>query len=227
MKKRILSLLLALTLVVGMLPVNAWAEGAATITVSNRETYAGNSFSITVSAQDLDSLASLDFTLYYDADVMTVNSTSNGNLLSNAIVSVNRNMAGRIALSMTHLDGISGSGTLLTVNFTVSQNAEPGEYPVRLTVGDAYDTFLDPVTIRGTDGKVTVKERTQTAPSFYLYSYPDRSTVQKGDVVTINLCSSSGYPFSSADFTVEFDRDLFQVETVTLSNALAVEGAVY
>ena len=147
MMKKILALLLSLSLVLSAAPVFAGAAQGQRVVAGTSSANAGGSGSLTLKAENVTNIASMEVYLYYDPTVLTVTGTSNGSLLSGAQVSVNTGEAGTVKLVMMSLNGVSGSGNLLTVSYQIRSACTPGTYPITVAVGGAYDTQLKPVTV--------------------------------------------------------------------------------
>ena len=64
-----------------MAPPALAATDGPCITASTVSVYQGNSVRVYLTAQQFSSVGSVDFTLYYDADAMTVSSTSTGGMI--------------------------------------------------------------------------------------------------------------------------------------------------
>ena len=227
MKKRIIALLLAAALLLPLAPVRALADTGPRVSVNTNSVYPGSWVSVAVSAEEFSGVAALDLTVRYDSTALTLTDAGSGYLLSGAITSVNRETPGVVTLSTTALDGLNGYGELLWLQFYVPETTPAGNYPVTVAVGDAYDTSLLPVTIGSSGGNVQVLQYQQTAQPFYLWMYPDRYELQQGDEVNLLVVNNYWHTFAAADFTVEFDSSLFELEKVTLSPAMTVDGAVY
>ena len=229
MYKKIIAMLLILCLVLGAAPIYVGAAGGGGITASDMTVTAGDHFTMYIRAEDFLSVASLDLYIYYDAEALSVSSASSGSVLSGTQYSVNTSAAGTVKLSAISLNGINGSGTLLSISFQANGNAKAGTYPVRIAVGDAFDTMLSPIAIKSTDASVTVNERVQTE-EFSIYGYPENyiSTYSKGDILNYKICSSySSRSFTGADFIVEYDHEIFELVSVELSSALKSSDAIY
>ena len=227
MKNRILALLLVLCLVFSAVPVYAGAATGQQVTANAVTVTAGNTATVTLKAESFSAVAALDVYVYYDASVLSVSSTSNGTLLSGAQSSVNTAEAGKITLSLMSLNGISGSGNLLTVRFSTNASCEAGTYPITVAIGRAYDTALQAVEVGGVNGSVTVNEPVETE-AFTIYGYPSATTLQKGSVLSYRVASaSSSRSFVSGEFTLTYDYEVFAFESATLESALTKEGAVY
>lgn len=228
MKKRILALLLAVLLVCPAGPVYAGAATGQQVTANAVTVTAGNSVSVTLKAENFDAVASMEVYVYYDPAVLTLSSTANGSLLSGAQTSVNTADAGTVKLVTMSLDGISGSGTLLTLYFSTASACTPGTYPVQVAIGNAYTTTFAPASIGSANGSVTVKAPPVTTETFTIYNYTNTNTLKKGDTLSYQVASaSSSRAFASGDFLVEYDHEIFAFEAATLENALTQEGAIY
>ena len=226
MNRRIIALVLALCLVMSTAPVYAGAVNGQQVTANAVTVTAGNTATVTLKAENLNNIAALDVYIYYDANALTVTGTHNGNILSNAQTSVNTAEAGVIKLSAMALNGISGSGNLLSVYFSTKSDCTPGKYPIMVAIGRAYDTMLSPATIGSVSGSVTVNKPVETE-TFSIDSVVDRYTLQKGNVLSYYLYNSGCRYFASGDFVITYDHTAFAFDSLELSSQMAVEGAVY
>ena len=228
MSRRIFALFLALCLILTAAPISVGAATGQQVTAGAVTVTAGNTASVTLRAENFVNLAALDVYIYYDPAIFTVSSTGNGSMLSGAQTSVNTAEAGKITLSMMSLNGISGSGNLITVYFNTGADTEPGTYPITVAIGRAYDSSLQPVTVSGVSGSVTVNKPVETQ-SFRVYNYMtlENNPLQKGDTLTCKIANLYGYYFVSGEFTLEYDHEMFVLESVELDSRLLGEGAVY
>ena len=224
--KRFIALFLALCLALSVAAVIVAADTVQRVSANSVTVTAGNTAYVTLSAENFQNIAALDVYVYYDPTVMTVSSTSNGSLISGAQTSVNTAESGKITLSLMSLNGISGSGTLLTVRFAVKSDCEEGTYPVSIAIGRAYDGNLSEASVKGVNGSVTVNKPVVTEP-FSLSAYLNNGTLQKGDVLTAYVVNYASRSFVSAEFTVEYDSDIFSFESVEFDKYITGEGAVY
>ena len=230
MKKRSLALLLSLCLLLSAAPVYAGAATGQQISANAVTVTAGNTATVTVKAENFSAIAVFGLEIYYDASVLTLSSASAGSFLSGTQNSVNTAEAGVITMNAMSLEGVSGSGTILTLYFETAADCTPGTYSVKLAVGDAYAAGTEgivPATIGAVNGSVTVKEQVATE-TFSIYNYVDKTTLQKGDVLSYRVASaSSSRAFVSGEFLVEYDSEIFAFEEASLESALTGEGAIY
>lgn len=220
MRKRILAWLLTLCLLLAAVPTSAGAAAGQEVTADSVTVTAGSTATVTINAANFKNIATLELFIYYDASVLTLNSATNGALLAQAQTSVNISEVGTIRVEAMSLNGISGSGALLTLSFRTSADAAAGTYPIKVAVGDAYASDLSPAAIGSTDGAVTIQRSTPTE-RFTLYADMDRTTLQKDDVLSYQVKNSGYLSFVSGDFTVTYDHTLFAVETVEPASELA------
>ena len=226
MIKRLTALLLSICLLLSAAPVYAGAATGQRVYANAVTVTAGNSAAVTLYAEKFSNVAAMDVYIYYDAAVLTVSGTYSGYMLSGTQTSVNASDAGTIKLSAMALNGISGTGELLTVYFETKYNCTPGVYPIAVAVGRAYDTDLAEAAIYSANGSVTVEERVETE-MFFLYGYRDQYYLKKDDVLTYTVRNDWIQAFVSGEFVVEYDHELFSFDSVTLWPELKGEGAVY
>jgi len=211
-----------------VMPVYAETEETAvpTLTVSGNSAYAGNSVRVDVNAADLSNLGVMEFQLHYDPDVMTVSSCSAGSLISSAYNDINTANSGEIRVSAMKVAGISGSGCVLRIYFTVSSDAVPGDYPVTITVGSVCDPELNPITLSKISGSITVLERSVSPTSITFNRSCDRTSVEQGDTLNYTLKATYGYGLTAGNFNFIYDRSLLQLNEVTLGETLATDTAI-
>lgn len=224
--KRIIALLCVL-LISAAFPVSGSAAGTPAVKANSVSVYKGSSVNVTVSAADFASVACFDLEIHYDSAAFTLNSTSKGSFMSGCSASVNSNTAGVVVVSAAKPDGISGSGTLLTLSFTAKSESNLQTYPITVAVGEAYDVSLSPVSIASSSGSITVTERPVSVVNYYLGITPSVSSLQCGEITTLTVKNTYNRSFVSADFTVEYDSSMFEVDQVVLNNSLKTASAVY
>ena len=207
--------------------IPAAAADMATIYANDVAAYKGNSVSVTINAENLNNVGSLDIEIYYDSSAVTLNEIKNGSLVSGCLVSTNKDVVGVATASIVSLSGLSGKGTLFTLSFTVKSDCKAGSYPIVVAVGDAYNVGLQEISIASKSATLTVKETIEQQQTFNLYASASSSTVIAGGTTTVSVKNSSSRSFMSADFIFEYDRDLFTLESVELDAALKTENAIY
>lgn len=225
--KKICALTLCFLLVFQVASVSAEATETPKITVENTTTYVGSEFYVDVFAENLNSLSSLDLTLFYDEDVLTLQRVDTNSLLAGAASSVNTDVSGQISLSMATTTAISGSGYILTLIFTVNPGITAQTTDIEIAIGDAYNSSFSPVSISGESGKVDILAVTEIAETFYLHSHITKSDLVLNDITKVTIFNSGFYNFASADFTFEYNPEYFELVSATLSGALLGEGAIY
>ena len=214
-------------MLINMAPIHVGAIDVASFIASSVETYAGNGVNVEISGNSLADLGSFDLEIYYDSTAMSVDYTSNGWLVGDSILDVNTDTEGVVKVSAISLSGISGSGTFLNIYFSIDPDCEASEYPVQVTVGEAYDTNLNPVSITGGRGIITVKRSEESAREFYIYTLATLSYASIGDKITYRVYNGYNYGFASGNFAIEYDPDVLQIESVELNENMSVEGCVY
>ena len=108
-KKRLAALLTAVLLLLSVIPAAA-AEAEPRLSVGSASLYAGNNVTVRVSAEDMESVATMDFTLLYDAEHFTLNSAVSSGVFSYA--DVNTGTAGEVRFLGLAADGVSGSAEI-------------------------------------------------------------------------------------------------------------------
>ena len=227
-RRKLFSILLGIAVLFTSIPVGpAYAEDAAaapTISIQESSVYAGSSGSIVVRGSDFSAISALKIMVVYDASVLTVTGASNGTLASGTVSDLNTTEAGYVKQSLASDSGISGSGTLLAISYRVQGDAAPGDYPLELLVEEAYDIEQNNVTITKQNGKVTVKEQSQTIPTAYFNGNLSKSSLREGDIFDYSLRSSGIGKLGGGNFTFTYDRDVLELTDVQLGASLQTEN---
>ena len=230
MKKRITALVLVVLLLFLTFPITSFAANSAQVVAENYTASQGGYAYIYLRANDFVDVAVIDIELYYDSSVMSVHYVSNGTLFNGASVSTNTSVDGTVKISAMSVKGFNSttsnySNRMMTVCFKIKADCPIGNYPIAVTVGHAYDNNFTPVDISGVNGVVTVTKA--AAQNFPIYGTISNSQVQTGDTLSINVYHSSSYKFASADFHIEYDRELLKFNSIELDSKLLAEGAVH
>ena len=121
---------------------------APRLVVSDVAARAGQQFSVTVSIENNPGIAGLMISLSYDTSVLTLNGVSNGGMFSG--FSSGKNY-------LFDEDGdVTEDGVLMTLNFTVAEEADAGDYQIGVSIKEATNYDLDDIDIFVVPGTVTV-----------------------------------------------------------------------
>ena len=218
MRKRLLSLLLVLALVWAPMPVRA--AGSAMIRCGDLTAAPGEYVCVPIRCEEIENLAALELELYYDADVLHFEYDSQGWLLDNAIYTVHGGTAGRVTFSAASAQGISGSGELVYLYFSVANDCPTGRYPLTLAVGEAYDTALAPMTVTARSGSLQVAESAPAYGEFHLELNRSADTIAPGDILTVTVQNSWYYGFAGMDLKFFYDPAVFELVSAKAAGEL-------
>lgn len=123
-------------------------EGSATLTVNDRTVAPGSTVTLDVLLQENPGIAFLSVTLNYDTSVLTLQSVSNGTIISDMNEGLN--------LVWSADSNATGTGVLCQVTFLVKEDAQDGDYTVSVDVREAYDENTNDVSFSVSGGTVTV-----------------------------------------------------------------------
>lgn len=198
-----------------------------TISVSSTSVQAGDYAYFYVHASQFQNIAGLEYSIYYDTDVMSIEYTSDGYFLDGSSKSINTDTPGQIKCSVLNIDGLNGDGELLCICFKVNSEAAPGNYPVSITVGSVYDTGLSSVTVGKASGYLTVLESINDAKTATFATSTDNYQVSKGDTVTYRLYGLETYDLAAGNFVFTYDETLLEFVDLSLGLALQTEKAIF
>ena len=221
MRKRLFSLLLALTLVLALMPVPARAIGNPTVRCDDLTAAPGEWLCVPIRCEGFENLAALDLELFYDPSVLQFQYESIGWMLDGAVYHVNSNAPGRVSLSAAAAYGISGSGELVYLYFSVAADCPAGTYPLTLAAGEAYDASLSPVSVSARSGSVLVAESAPFYSTFALDLQLSADTLSSGELLTVRAVNSWGCGFSGMDLKVFYDPAVFELVNAEIPEELA------
>lgn len=167
MIKKILSIVLSLTMIltIGMASTSAVAETVEpTITLESIEAEAGQDVSVKVFIENNPGIWGIDLKISYDKSTLSLTSVENGDFFQSAEWTQGKLDADVYILSYeaSGFDNITTkSGTLATLNFTVSDNASAGDYSINASynVGDIINVDFDDISFNILNGRITVKSK--------------------------------------------------------------------
>ena len=145
--KRILSLILCVAMIFTVTQTTtSYAEDTVTpkVYVDSVSAMQGSSVTVYVGIQNAVNICVLDVSVFYDPDAMTVSSANRESLVDGASVSINTGTAGTVKESIVAMDGLNGDGYLMSINFSISEDAAVKDYALTVGIGEAFDTSFPP-----------------------------------------------------------------------------------
>lgn len=157
LRGRIIAYLSVASLLLLLMPVRAAAQGQTVLAVTpaEAEVPVAGQFSLDLTLTDAVNVNAFDIMLTYDGNLLRLDGWTNGEFLSNLAVVVNSNNPGNFRLVCTQMamDGVSGKGSLLHLNFTA---LAAGQTEITLAKGELSEpqgVAIQPALV---DGQVTV-----------------------------------------------------------------------
>ena len=204
--RRAAALLCAAALLVNLIST-AWAASAF-LRVGSASAAPGETRSVYVSGSNLDKLAGVQGIVSYDNTALELTGAAMVGAFS-ALGTVNTETAGQVSFNGTCLDGISGSQSILRLDFRVKADAAPGDYLLDILIENAYNTGLTTVPLNGVSGVFTVTEPQSTTKTLYFYSGSSVSTLHKGEQVSITACTYGSQGLAAGKLEFRYDAALF------------------
>ncbi len=192
------------------------------------EVTAGGYAYVYVYAADFAAVCGLELGLHYDPAVFTFMGQYTDWFASSEMVTLGHDAEeGSVTFSMISLDGLSGEGTLWCAYFEVAPDAVPGRYRLPLTIGEAYDTAINDITLTASDVSIEVYEPDQSQRNVYFYGNTS-DHVTEGHTVDLYFGTYDSGMFASAEIEVEYDARYLSYEGTTMAYGMtAPEGAIY
>lgn len=204
--QRAAALLCAAALLVNLIST-AWAASAF-LRVGSASAAPGETRSVYVSGSNLDKLAGVQGIVSYDSAALELTGAAMMGAFS-GLGSVNTATVGRVSFNGTCLDGISGSQSILRLDFRVRPDAAAGEYLLDILIENAYNTGLVTVPLSGASGVFTVTEPQSTTKTLYFYSGSSVSTLHKGEQVSITARTYGSQGLAAGRLEFRYDAALF------------------
>lgn len=219
--RRAAALLCAAALLVNLIST-AWAASAF-LRVGSASAAPGETRSVYVSGSNLESLAGVQGIVSYDNTALELTGAAMVGAFS-ALGTVNTETAGQVSFNGACLDGISGSQSILRLDFRVRPDAAAGEYLLGILIENAYNTGLVTVSLSGASGVFTVTEPQSTTKTLYFYSGSSVSTLHKGEQVSITARTYGSQGLAAGKLEFRYDAALFTC--VAAEPLAALSGAV-
>lgn len=204
--RRAAALLCAAALLVNLIST-AWAASAF-LRVGSASAAPGETRSVYVSGSNLDKLAGVQGIVSYDSAALELTGAAMVGAFS-ALGTVNTETAGRVSFNGACLDGISGSRSILRLDFRVKADAAPGDYLLDILIENAYNTDPVAVPLSGASGVFTVTEPQPATKTLYFYSGSSVSTLHKGEQVSITARTYGSQGLAAGKLEFRYDTALF------------------
>ena len=219
--RRAAALLCAAALLVNLIST-AWAASAV-LRVGGAAAAPGETRSVYVSGSNLEALAGVQGIVSYDDTALELTGAAMVGAFS-ALGTVNTETAGQVSFNGTCLDGISGSQSILRLDFRVRPDAAAGEYLLDILIENAYNTDPVAVPLSGASGVFTVTEPQSTTKTLYFYSGSSVSTLHKGEQVSITARTYGSQGLAAGKLEFRYDAALFTC--VAAESLAALSGAM-
>ena len=219
--QRAAALLCAAALLVNLIST-AWAASAF-LRVGSASAAPGETRSVYVSGSNLEALAGVQGIVSYDDTALELTGAAMVGAFS-GMGTVNTETAGQVSFNGACLDGISGSQSILRLDFRVRPDAAPGDYLLDILIENAYNTDPVAVSLSGASGVFTVTEPQSTTKTLYFYSGSSVSTLHKGEQVSITACTYGSQGLAAGKLEFRYDAALFTY--VAAEPLAALSGAV-
>ena len=219
--RRAAALLCAAALLVNLIST-AWAASAF-LRVGSASAAPGETRSVYVSGSNLEALAGVQGIVSYGDTALELTGAAMVGAFS-ALGTVNTETAGQVSFNGACLDGISGSQSILRLDFRVRPDAAAREYLLDILIENAYNTDPVAVPLSGASGVFTVTEPQSTTKTLYFYSGSSVSTLHKGEQVSITACTYGSQGLAAGKLEFRYDAALFTC--VAAEPLVALSGAV-
>lgn len=147
-------------------PIERLVGNLPELIVSNVKAKAGQSFDVTINIENNPGIVATKLNISYDSSVLTLNSVTDGGLLGTNTFMAGKNITSNpysvIWEDSLSTENYSEDGTILTLNFTVKDEAPVGTTPITVTydTGSTFNRDLSYVQLNVVNGEVEITDRT-------------------------------------------------------------------
>lgn len=230
--KAFISLVCIASFLISFLTIPVAAENSKSVTATTSASLKqGNSGTLYVYIDSTEGLAALDVTVHFDSSKIKVNSVYNR--LSCLVYDSVKNDDSVQFSYILDGKGSASKTTLFYFGYQVLSDAKIGDTYFDVSIGEAYDSGLNDISVSGTRCKLNIAE-TVTNKTCSVYSTSTISTSVEQEF-TLNY-SFSTYQIASGTAVINYDAECFEVLEVTsgkfLTNKIVdintqLSGSVY
>lgn len=170
--RKLMSVLLALTMIFSLLPTYALASESMQVTIGGGTVKAGETVTVDISVTNNPGFANMSFYIEYDKNRLRLEEITGGTLFGDVTANVNNGF-----INAAKTNDVSGNGTIATLTFRALSSATSGETTISLkedpnadgTFVNAneeslvYNTVPGTITVNGSTADRTVKFMNGTA----------------------------------------------------------------
>ena len=164
--RKLMSVLLALTMIFSLLPTYALASESMQVTIGGGTVKAGETVTVDISVTNNPGFANMSFYIEYDKNKLRLEEITGGTLFGDVTANVNTGF-----INAAKTNDVSGNGTIATLTFRALSSATSGETTISLkedpnadgtfvNVNEeslAYNTVPGTITVNGSTADRTVK----------------------------------------------------------------------
>ena len=224
--KRLLNIVLVLFILLSNTKI-VFAQTTASISGEDKEASPGDQVSVFLYGNDFNDIGALDVNIYYDSEVLKLDSVTEADFLSSAqhFGDINKDQEGQIITSYIFTSPLNGSGKLFELLFTVNENAKNTDSTVTVLIGDVCDSSLNPVEMKGSTFHIKVNENEEVLNKLSLFSNSS-ITLEYGKEAEISLWTDNAYGMAATDLLIEYDSEKLEYIGLELGEKmLEAEGA--
>lgn len=170
--RKLMSVLLALTMILSLLPTYALASESMQVTIGGGTVKAGETVTVDISVTNNPGFANMSFYIEYDKNRLRLEEITGGTLFGDVTANVNNGF-----INAAKTNDVSGNGTIATLTFRALSSATSGETTISLkedpnadgtfvNVNEeslVYNTVPGTITVNGSTADRTVKFMNGTA----------------------------------------------------------------
>lgn len=170
--RKLMSVLLALTMIFSLLPTYALASESMQVTIGGGTVKAGETVTVDISVTNNPGFANMSFYIEYDKNRLRLEEITGGTLFGDVTANVNNGF-----INVAKTNDVSGNGTIATLTFRALSSATSGETTISLkedpnadgtfvNVNEeslVYNTVPGTITVNGSTADRTVKFMNGTA----------------------------------------------------------------
>lgn len=218
MKKKVLSLLMALCMIITMFPITAFAADEMTLAIESVTADAGaESVSVNVNISNAVPFSAMGIQLTYNTEELELTGISFGEVLNNTGGTLTKNIAGNSWNADWGENVDPDDGVAYVLTFKVSPNAS-GDYQISAALSSAGCNNYDEEDVNPafTAGSITVKPATVEGYTAGVNVTGNTVTVNKPVTVNVGVSHSSDSVYNAGEIVLNYDSSRLSLQPSSL-----------
>lgn len=179
---------------------------------NNKEYTENNYYSLYVLSKSVTKISSLSFDIFYEKDVVNVNSSYNYLTIDSSSMFDDRidNENGVIHVSYIFAENKKlDDGSLFNFSFSILSTTKTNSY-FSLAITSSLDQDTNQIDMKGDFDYFAIKDNQNTNNQIYIYSSVDKETLKRNELVRISYICYDAQRLGAGTFEFTYDKEAFE-----------------